>query len=1078
MNRYSLRKPCFCASLIVALLVVFSSLSPAAETASISLIESTPDGFILEFESPAPDFSWQEFNGDLFEEVEISGCESIGEPGKPSLPFLGFLLAVPGDCEPSAEFICTTEEEFYGLRVAPNPRYIRMDDGGEIALEPCFELDEAQYSANAYYPDSEVEAEFFGVFRGQPLIRIIVNPLRYNPVTGTMRFIERGTIAVHIDGMGADLGLDEFGVRYSECGSSSRMLGAVRCSVENPDDVRPLLVRSADEPQPEQIALAEDKDALKIILDHDGIYKVTGSEIAAAGITLSTIVPAEISVSNMGQEIALLVQEGGDGVFDAADYFLLWGEAPDSEFTNDNVYWVNFGQSGASRMTDVDAHPTGGAQLATAFIDSPRFEVNSSYNQNIPDSEGEDHYFWGDRITAPDTIEHRFDIHNLSSEAFEATILVELRGYSDVANVNPDHHTQIFINDQLTDDQTWNGKIIFTHEITGPQSLIQAGRNELTMNCPGDLTFLDQLYFNYFEITYLATFVATAGVLEFSPRETGPTEFHIGGFSSDDIMALDITDPAVPKNLTNISISPDGGGFAVSFQDNTSPDRKYYVAQSSSFNQASDIVLDTPSSLMSSANRADYIIISHPNFIDSAEGIAQHHSAKGVVTMLVDIEDVYDEFSHGVKSPQAIKDFLTYAYENFSGPPPSDVLLVGDADIDPKYRKGTEIDYVPTHVYNDPDPNAMGETPTDNWFVCVDGSDILPDMGIGRICAKRSSDVDAVLNKIEAYDNGHATGDWRNRVLFAADNENESVNLNMELAMFYLPGEYDATHVNYKDYSTGSEANADLMANLDSGCLLVNYAGHGNINRWAQSLFSSGNVSALQNGDKMPFAITLTCLNGFFPHVDSTACMGDVLVRTAGKGAIGSLSPTGVDNASNHKILASAFYEEVFYDFNCYLGSAVMTAKVVGFARAGYAAYFDNIMQTYTLFGDPGIALAVPTAPVDPRLIVSTDKDIYYGGQTLNVDVLLENSGDTISVDAYLALDYGGTLLYYPGFGVEPAPIPVDLFPFLKLRLRAASIPVPEPSPVGTYTFYAAMTQPGDMSQFIGSVSSARFEIR
>ncbi len=92
---------------------------------------------------------------------------------------------------------------------------------------------------------------------------------------------------------------------------------------------------------------------------------------------------------------------------------------------------------------------------------------------------------------------------------------------------------------------------------------------------------------------------------------------------------------------------------------------------------------------------------------------------------------------------------------------------------------------------------------------------------------------------------------------------------------------------------------------------------------------------------------------------------------------------------------------------------------------------------------------------------------------------MLENTGGaSMQVDAYIALDYGGTLLYYPSFGPDPAPIAVDLLPYLKLRLRAASLPIPEPAPIGTYTFYAALTQPGDMSQFIGGISAATFEIR
>ncbi len=54
---------------------------------------------------------------------------------------------------------------------------------------------------------------------------------------------------------------------------------------------------------------------------------------------------------------------------------------------------------------------------------------------------------------------------------------------------------------------------------------------------------------------------------------------------------------------------------------------------------------------------------------------------------VVDIEDVYDEFSYGAHSAQALKDFLTRAATNWT-PPPRYVLLVGDASYDPRNYEG------------------------------------------------------------------------------------------------------------------------------------------------------------------------------------------------------------------------------------------------------------------------------------------------------------------------------------------------------------------------------------------------------
>jgi len=1078
MQNTSISRIALCFTLAAFLIAAVSSLALGSETAEVTVRESGDNYFVLDFTAPSPTFGWREHNGSMFDTVKVAGCESIAEPGKPDVPFVGFLLAIPGKCRPYARCESIQDESYFDLRIAPCLQPVEVDAGHTTVIEPRFVLDERQYATDSYYPDSPVKAEFFGVFRGQPLIRVMVFPVRFNPVSGDLRVLRRATIKVFFDLAPGRSDGRLAGVLCSETGPSQRMVNAVKSCVANPQDVRPLLVQGEPAPGLTATKLSGASDRYKIAVSEDGIYRLTGADLAGAGIDLSAIDVSHLSLKNLGQEVPIMLEDGGDGSFDDADYILFWGEAPDSEFTNDNIYWLSFDDSGAYRMQESDAHPTGTAQVATSFVETLHIEQDNVYWQNIPNGEGEDHYFYS-KVTAPDTEVFPLDLYNLSPQPFDATFVAEFRGRTDVDEVDPDHHTQIILNDQVIDDRTWNGQIKFVQSVTGPQSMLAAGRNELKINYPGDLTLLDQVYLNYVQVTYLATFVATEGVLTFSPQETGRTEFRIGGFPSDDILVFDVTNPLAVRYLGNTSVEADGDGYLVSFEDDSSPNKRYLVLDNSVVKTGLSLTLDVPSSLRSPDNRADYIIISHADLIEAAQGIAQHHAAKGEAVLVADVEDIYDEFNFGVKSPDAIRDFLKYAYENFSPPPPTDVLLVGDANMDYKNRIGHEVDFVPTHVHNDPDPNRIGETPGDNWFVCVDGSDILPDMNIGRICARRASDVDDALAKIEAYDNGQASGDWLHRVLFVADNEGVSVSLNQMLSTGFLPEDYSATQINYNDYGSSESANQEIMSSINEGCLLLNYTGHGNVNRWAKGMFDSGDVGQLENGDKMPFVIMLTCLNGFFPMWDSTACLGDVFARVAGKGAIASWAPTSVDTASNHQILARTFFEAVFYDFNCYLGAATTVAKVRGYAQAGYISYFDEIVKTFTLFGDPGLALAVPTAPSSPRLIVWTDRDTYYAGQTVNVDVMLENTGgESMQVDAYLALYFNGALLYYPSFGLDPSPIRVDLPPFLKLRLRATSLMVPSPAPAGNYTFFAALTEPGDMSNFIGGISQAQFEVR
>jgi len=64
----------------------------------------------------------------------------------------------------------------------------------------------------------------------------------------------------------------------------------------------------------------------------------------------------------------------------------------------------------------------------------------------------------------------------------------------------------------------------------------------------------------------------------------------------------------------------------------------------------------------------------------------------------VDVEEVYDAFSYGHKTPQAIKDFLLYARKNWLRSPRY-VLLTGDSTFDPRdYLGRRSRDYVPVRL--------------------------------------------------------------------------------------------------------------------------------------------------------------------------------------------------------------------------------------------------------------------------------------------------------------------------------------------------------------------------------------------
>ena len=103
---------------------------------------------------------------------------------------------------------------------------------------------------------------------------------------------------------------------------------------------------------------------------------------------------------------------------------------------------------------------------------------------------------------------------------------------------------------------------------------------------------------------------------------------------------------------------------------------------------------------MNPQNAADLVIIGPKSFLslpNLAALVAQRQS-QGYAVRVVDVEDIFDEFSYGAHTPQAITDFLVRARANWSQAPRY-LLLLGSGGFDPRnFSGGAKPDLVPTKL--------------------------------------------------------------------------------------------------------------------------------------------------------------------------------------------------------------------------------------------------------------------------------------------------------------------------------------------------------------------------------------------
>jgi hypothetical protein len=225
-----------------------------------------------------------------------------------------------------------------------------------------------------------------------------------------------------------------------------------------------------------------------------------------------------------------------------------------------------------------------------------------------------------------------------------------------------------------------------------------------------------------------------------------------------------------------------------------------------------------------------------------------------------------------------------------------------------------------------------------------------------------------MINKILAYETSLNDKTWQKNILLIADDQNEAYEAAFETmnedAADRLPASMNAPFRGYlNDYLTASGLANDIKARINAGALIVNYSGHGALQRWAgEKIFQISDVNDLTNADMYPFVVNMTCLTGYFGYLDPQdgpePSLAEALIKADGKGAIASLMPTAMTSTGGQHILDTALFEAIFTKDIRKLGPAVADAKQTLLANGG--ASYEEISKTFLLFGDPALALQVP----------------------------------------------------------------------------------------------------------------------
>jgi hypothetical protein len=232
--------------------------------------------------------------------------------------------------------------------------------------------------------------------------------------------------------------------------------------------------------------------AVKLAVDEDGLYEVSGAALRRAGFDLAGIPLEALSLSAGGGKIPFELTGKGKDLGLRFEGLRL---GPDAYLPR-NIYWLR--QAEASRAASPAPQPTatpgGSDRVATLWL-----ERDLQYD-TLADA-ATDRWYW-QNLFAPATIELPFTLPPLGTGPGELRVYVVARSS---APVDPDHRLVFFINGTLVHDAPWDGHGPKLIEDDIPAGILKESENTLTINAPGDTGApADLVQLQWIEIAYPA----------------------------------------------------------------------------------------------------------------------------------------------------------------------------------------------------------------------------------------------------------------------------------------------------------------------------------------------------------------------------------------------------------------------------------------------------------------------------------------------------------------------------------------------------------------------------------------------
>ena len=790
-------------------------------------------------------------------------------------------------------------------------------------------------------------------------------------------------------------------------------------------------------------------DYVKLGVAKDGIYRLRYNDLLSYGVPVSSLNPKTIKIYLKGKEIPIYVYGENDGRFDPGDYIEFLGRrnygdvryreaAPFGSsyyeylnlYSDTTIYWLNWSGSLGQRIDTI-------ITVSVLTKDTLRYYdelVHSERNQfwdfsldpgNITDQVRRndpailENETWGDGQLSVTTFSATFSLSDLYPNK-PARAFVKLQDYASDIQTNA-HNLALSINNTPTlyDSGFINKYQVKTLNANFSSSVLSNGNNTVVIHSFPTANTINSVYRDWYELEYPRYLISTNDSLNFAYNNlVSPTiaSLSVTGLSANtfSLYKFRLQDSSVLK-ITNFVRSVD----TLRFIDTVANGTYYFLVREDEITAPLFFYKKKFTNLRSTANKADYIAITHPYFNSAVSNYVSFIASQyNVSTKLINIFDIYDEFNYGFFAPEPIKEFLKCTHSFWQTPYPKNVLLIGKGTYDFYGNKTRYFGAPPTPNFVPPYGNPVSDT----WFVQWDTTgSLIPQMNIGRIPAKNIDEFQSYAVKHQKYVS-KGFDDWNKRFLFFAGGTStdpsqiaqcKSVNdfiINNYASIPPIGGIVTNFYKTINPITNFGLYSQDYINNaIDQGGVFICYVGHSGTETWDNGIVDISQLSNIR--DRNPMISDFGCSTAKFAESDVVSFSEYAVSGLQGQ-AIAYFGNSSFGFTSTAFSFPQVFYKKLLIDTSASLGDVHRLAKIDYIKQYGTSDTYGLFIKTNTLIGDPIIQLPIPTKPnysftnttitINPERPTEQTDSVTLSLNYFNLGAVIGDSVEFLVTDSYL----------------------------------------------------------------------------